>query len=103
MLSGPSTRRFRTRPPCPPPGLLDLETEQTLQEIGLSAAFSTVEAAARGEASMPLDLRAGYFHPLSGSGGQTPKGGRFQIGLTIYKTLWGGGGSEPAPEDPVGR
>lgn len=87
----------------PPPSLLSLETEETLQEIGLSAAFSTVEAAARGEASMPLYVRAGYFHALSGSGGQTPKGGRFQIGLTIYKTLWGGGSSEPAPEEPVGR
>lgn len=87
----------------PDPGLLNLETEETLQEIGLSAAYSTVEAAARGEASMPLDVRAGYYHPLGGSGGQTPKGGRFRIGVTIYKTLWGGDGSEPAPEGPAGR
>jgi hypothetical protein len=87
----------------PPPGLLNLETEQTLQEIGFSAAYSTVATNAQGLASMPLYVRAGYFHPLSGSGGRTPKGGRFQIGLTIYKTLWGGGGSEPDLEGPVGR
>jgi len=77
----------------PPASLLNLETEQKLQEFGFSATYSSVEAHARGEASMPLYFRATYFHPMSGSGGQTPKGGRFQAGLTIYKTFWGGGDS----------
>jgi hypothetical protein len=86
----------------PPANLLDLQTEQTLQEIGFSAAYSTVEVNARGEASMPLYVRASYFHPISGSGGQTPKGGRFQIGLTLYKSIWGGGRSEAPPEDLTG-
>jgi hypothetical protein len=84
----------------PPAELLNLETEQKLQEIGFSAAFSTVEAHARGDASMPLFIRATYFHPIAGSGGQTPKGGRFQVGLTIYKTFWGGRDSEEAPPSP---
>ncbi len=70
--------------------LLDLETEQDLHELGFSATYSTVAAHGRGEASMPLHLRATYFRPVSGRGGQTPKGGRFQAGLTIYKTFWGG-------------
>jgi hypothetical protein len=73
----------------PPAELLNLETEQKLQEIGLSATFSTVEAHARGDASMPLHVRVTYLRPMNGSGGRTPKGGRFQAGLTIYKTFWG--------------
>lgn len=77
----------------PPADLLNLETEQKLQEIGFSATYSTVEARARGEASMPLYIRVTYFRPISGSGGRVPKGGRFEAGLTIYRTLWGGGGS----------
>lgn len=87
----------------PPAELLNQETEQKLQEIGFSAAFSTVEAHARGEASMPLYIRATYYHPVAGSGGQTPKGGRFQAGLTIYKTFWGRRDSAQAPETPPGR
>jgi hypothetical protein len=87
----------------PPAELLNFETEQKLQEIGFSATFSTVEAHARGEASMPLFVRATFFQPIAGSGGQTPKGGRFQAGLTIYKTFWGGPASVEVPENPQGR
>jgi hypothetical protein len=74
----------------PPPSLLTLETEERLQEVGFSATYSSIEAHARGEASMPLYIRATYFHPVAGSGGRIPKGGRFQAGLTIFKTFWGG-------------
>lgn len=77
----------------PPAELLNLETEQKLQEIGFSATYSSVEAHSRGEVGLPVLVRATFFKPISGSGGQTPKGGRFQVGLTIYKTLWGGGTS----------
>ena len=80
----------------PPADLLNAETEQTLQELGFSATFSTMDAHAVGEASMPLFIRVTYFRPISGSGGQTPKGGRFEAGITIFKTLWGGG---PSTED----
>ena len=80
----------------PPAELLNLETEQKLQEVGFTASYSTVEAHERGEASMPLFIRVTYFHPVSGSGGQTPKGGRFQVGLTLYKSLWGG---DPSPTE----
>lgn len=87
----------------PPAELLNEKTEQKLQEIGFSATFSTVEAHARGDASMPLYVRVTYLHPIAGSGGQTPKGGRFQAGLTIFKTFWGGRGSQEPPENPQGR
>ena len=73
----------------PDPALLNQETEQTLHEVGLSATYSTLAANERGETPIPLMIRATYFHPLMGSGGQTPKGGRIQVGLTLYRTLWG--------------
>ena len=91
---------FQDASELPPADLLNLETEQILQEIGFSATFSTVEAHARGEASMPLYVRATYLHPISGSGGQTPKGGRFQAGLTIFKTFWGRPDPLEAPPSP---
>jgi len=94
---------FQDPADLPPAELLNRETEQKLQEIGFSASFSTVEAHARGEASMPLYVRATYFHPMAGSGGQTPKGGRFQAGLTIYKTFWGGPSTESPENDSEGR
>jgi hypothetical protein len=88
----------------PPADLLNLETEQTLQEFGFSATFSTVEAHAEGEASLPVYIRATYFHPLAGGGGQTPKGGRFEAGLTIFRTFWGRGQDpDQNPAEPGGR
>ena len=74
----------------PDPALLNQETEQTLHEVGISTTYSTLAANDRGETPFPLLVRATYFHPIMGSGGQTPKGGRFQVGLTLYRTLWGG-------------
>jgi hypothetical protein len=93
---------FRDPAELPPAELLNLKTEQKLQEIGFSATFSTVEAHARGEASMPLFVRVTYLRPMSGSGGRTPKGGRFQAGLTIYKTFWGGRDQGESQGEPVG-
>lgn len=79
----------------PPPALLNYETSQTLQEVGFNATYSTLAANARGEARLPMLVRFTYFRPVSGSGGRTPKGGRLEAGVTVYRTLWGGG-SGPA-------
>ena len=94
---------FQDPAELPPADLLNAETEQRLQELGFSVGYSTVEAHAQGKASMPVHIRATYFHPIGGSGGQTPKGGRFEAGLTIFKTFWGGGdATAEAPEEPIG-
>ncbi|MBT8396601.1 MAG: hypothetical protein KJN92_06530, partial [Gemmatimonadetes bacterium] len=86
----------------PPADVLNLETKQRLQEVGFSATYSSVGPHARGEASMPLLIRATYFRPVGGSGGQTPKGGRFEAGITIFKTFWGGGNSTPESQELPG-
>lgn len=75
----------------PPTELLEEETEQSLNELGFSATFSTLEAHARGEASIPLELRFTYLRPMSGSGGQTPNGDRLIAGISIFRRFWGGG------------
>jgi hypothetical protein len=87
----------------PPANLLDLETEEALQEVGFSASYSSVAAHREGESSIPYRIRATVLFPVSGSGGQTPKGTRFQAGLTIYKRFWGGSDRpEPESDDPAG-
>jgi hypothetical protein len=78
----------------PPAEIMNQETEQDLQEIGFSATFSTVEAYGRGEASLPVQVRAAFLTPLTGGGGQTPKGGRFEAGVSIFRTFWG----RPSPD-----
>ena len=89
----------------PPPEILDRRTEQTLEEVGFTGTFSTVDAHARGKASIPVHIRASYFRPLDGSGGLTPKGSRFEAGLTIYYTIWGRSPKAVDVTDtgPVGR
>jgi hypothetical protein len=87
----------------PPANLLDQETEQTLQEVGFSLSYSTMASHAKGESSIPYLVRATFLLPVRGSGGQTPKGARFQAGLSIYKWFWGGPDrAEADPNDPVG-
>ncbi len=82
----------------PPADLLNQETKETLRELGFGVTYSTVEANERGEASLPIFFRATYFHPVGGSGGRTPKGGRFEAGISLFRTFWGGGSdSEDIP------
>jgi hypothetical protein len=81
----------------PPVELLEEETEETLNEVGISATFSSLEGHARGEAWLPLELRFTYFLPVSGYGGQTPKGNRFEAGITLFRQLWGGPSQAPDP------
>lgn len=73
----------------PPPVFLNFETRQTLQEVGFNATYSTLDANARGEALLPMLVRFTYFRPIGGSGGRTPRGGRLEAGVSVYRTLWG--------------
>jgi hypothetical protein len=106
-----ATDSHRGQPPYPDPppagvepppaaALLDLGTEQTLKELGFTGTFSSVDAHAGGKASLPLHIRASYFMPLDGSGGRTPKGSRFEAGLTLYQPFWGRPPKAPALAGP---
>jgi hypothetical protein len=82
--------------------VLDLETEERLQEIGFSATYSTLGPHARGDSPIPLQVRFSYFRPLTGSGGQTPNGGRIEAGLSLYRAFWGRGQDEVNEEPNSG-
>jgi len=93
--------------PLPTAPLLDRGTEQTLTELGFTGTFSSVDAHARGKSPVPFHIRASYFMPLDGRGGRTPKGSRFEAGLTVYHLFWGRQPKAPVlagPEvEPPGR
>ena len=74
----------------PHSSLLEMETRETLHEVAFTATYSTLAPNERGETPIPMMIRFAYFHPVAGSGGQTPKGGRLQVGLTLFRTFWGG-------------
>jgi len=78
----------------PDPRYLNYETRETLQEWGLDATYSTLAAYERGEALLPLHVRFTYSRAFAGAGGQTPKGGRVEAGVSIFRVLWGRGNRE---------
>ncbi|MGW8264798.1 MAG: hypothetical protein ACWGSQ_00410 [Longimicrobiales bacterium] len=98
-----------TDPEAPVPGsyrapqYLNYETRETLQEVGFSATYSSLAANARGDALFPLVVRFTYMIPFRGAGGQTPKGNRFEAGVSVYRRLWGSGKEAQAEPDPPGR
>ncbi len=69
------------------PGLLDRETIEESLGIGGSVVFSTVRSG-RGR---PLEARFLVQEALSGSGGQTLKTWRVEVGLRFYLGIWGQG------------
>ena len=70
-------------------GLLALETEESLHEIGGGLAFSTVEAWRQGRASLPFEARFAVRQAVAGGGGRTPEGVSATLGLRVYVRLWG--------------
>lgn len=72
----------------PDPGLLEQETEVTLHRVGISLVYSTLSAAERGETGFPFEAWIRYRTAVSGSGGQTPKAGRFESGGRLFWRLW---------------
>lgn len=77
-------------PPLPPIELLDQETEATIHEVGFGLTLSGLAAAREGKAWFPFEAYAAFFGAISGSGGQTPKVGRAQVGLRVFRRIWGG-------------
>lgn len=69
--------------------LLGLETEETLQEVGVGMVFSTLDAWREGRTGLPFEVQAVYRHPIAGSGGMTPRATRIQVGLRLYWQIWG--------------
>ena len=61
-------------------------TTTTAQRLGLGFRFSTVDAYARGQARLPIDVSFAHLETVSGNAG-LPKASRDQIRLRIYYRL----------------
>lgn len=69
--------------------LLELETEETLQEVGIGMVFSTRDAWREGTAPLPFEVQGVYRTAISGTGGLTPATSHMQISLRLFWRLWG--------------
>lgn len=69
----------------PDPSVLELETKQQSLGVGGGLVFSTVQSGG----GRPLEARFLVQQSVSGSGGQTPKTWRVEVGLRMYWGLWG--------------
>ena len=73
---------------------LERETKQTLHELGLGLAFSTIATWRQGRAPVPFDAHRAVRGALSGGGGAVPDGIRMEMSVRVFYRLWG---SEPEP------
>jgi len=80
-----------TPPGSIPVDVTDLERESAvgLHQAGFGARYSTVGRWLRGAAGSPMELHMRVLFPVSGSGGQTPVATSVEMGIRIYRGLWG--------------
>ncbi len=71
------------------PSVLELETEETLQQLGVGLVFSTLRRSEAGLAGRPVEVHARYRTTLAGSGGLAPRASSFRVGLRLFWRLWG--------------
>jgi len=69
----------------PNPALLALETERSLTELGFGVTFSSLES----PSGRRMEARFNFARPIAGKG-NTPRGARIDVGLRLFKRLWGG-------------
>jgi hypothetical protein len=74
-----------------PVDITDLERESGvgLHQAGLGVRYSTVARWLRGAAGSPMELHMRVLFPVSGSGGQTPVATSVEMGIRLYRGLWG--------------
>ena len=75
---------------------LERETKETLHELGLGLAFSTLATWREGRAPLPFDARMAVRGAVSGGGGAVPDGIRMELSVRVFWRLWGSD-PEPAP------
>jgi len=69
---------------------LSAETEVTVQELAVGLRYSTMLSWALGRTGTPVEVGARWSRALSGSGGRAPKFTRLEIGVSLYRRIWGG-------------
>ena len=79
----------------------DLERESgvTLHQAGFGIRYSSMDGWFAGVHSSPMELHARVLYSAAGSGGQTPIAMRVEMGIKIFRGIWGG--DAPAPSESV--
>jgi hypothetical protein len=79
----------------------DLERESgvTLHQAGFGFRYSSTDGWFAGVHSSPMELHARVLYSAAGSGGQTPIAMRVEMGIKIFRGIWGG--DAPAPSESV--
>ncbi len=72
------------------PTVLELESEHTAQEVAVGLRYATRALWARGETGSPFQASARLLWTPSGLGGQTPETRRVEVGIRLFRRLWGG-------------
>ncbi len=70
-------------------GLLSSESEVTLRELTIGLRYSSVGLFHQGLVGTPVEVGVRYVRPLSGSGGQTPRASRVEVGVSLFRRIWG--------------
>jgi hypothetical protein len=65
------------------------ETEMTFQEMALAVRYSTVRAWREGLGAPPMEMGMRLVRTVAGSGGQTPRLGRFEFSVSFFSRIWG--------------
>ena len=75
----------------PPVDVGDLmrETEMGLQQVALGIRYSTLRTWRADGSAPPLEMALRLVRSVAGSGGQTPKATRFEMGVSVFKRIWG--------------
>jgi hypothetical protein len=73
---------------------LERETKETVHELGLGLAFSTLATWREGRTPLPFEAHMAIRGAVSGGGGAVPDGIRMEASVRIFWRLWG---LEPAP------
>lgn len=68
---------------------LAAETEATVQELAVGLRYSTTLSWALGRTGTPVEVGARWSRAVSGSGGRAPKFTRLELGVSLYRRIWG--------------
>lgn len=70
------------------PALLELETEQSVQEFGVGFVYSTLAARRAEKTETAVEFSLLFRAARSGSGGRTPKTSMVQVGFRWFRSFW---------------
>lgn len=69
---------------------LEHESAVTAQEAAFGFTYSAIETWRADRTGTPFELHARVVRTVAGAGGRTPKATRLELGLSLFRRIWGG-------------